>query len=66
MLLRSGQSPFEPRVVTVPYALLTGGESHRPIRWEAARGASPPGTMTESGQPPAIGESSSSDLRMRP
>ena len=53
MLLRAGQSPFEPRLVTVPDGLQTGREPH-PI-WVGSRVESlPPDTWTESGQTPIL------------
>jgi hypothetical protein len=48
VLLRAGQSPFEPRLVTVPDGLQTGREPHP--NWVGSRMKSlPPDTCTESG-----------------
>jgi hypothetical protein len=62
VLLRAGQSLLEPRLVTVPGGLQTEGEPHRFSWWAAHWRASPPSTWTESGQTPAVRESSSSPL----
>ena len=53
VLLRAGQSPFEPRLVTVPDGLQTGREPHSNgvgSRLESL----PPDTWTESGQTPIL------------
>ena len=53
MLLRAGQSPFEPRLVTVPDGLRPE-ESHT-HKWMGSREESPPpDTWTESGQTPIL------------
>jgi hypothetical protein len=53
VLLRAGQSPFEPRLVTVPDGLQTGREPHP--NWVGSRLKSlPPDTWTESGQTPIL------------
>ena len=48
--------PFEPRLVTVPDGLQTGGEPH-PNRVGSREKSLPPGTWTESGQTPALAAS---------
>jgi len=54
VLLRAGQTPFEPRLVTVPGELQTGREPH-PITLVGSRLKSlPPNTWTESGQTPIL------------
>jgi len=54
VLLRAGQSPFEPRLVTVPDGLQTGREPHL-RQGVGSRVESPPSdTWTESGQTPIL------------
>jgi len=54
VLLPAGQSPFEPRLVTVPDGLETRRESHtaRPVGSRVK--SLPPDTWTESGQTPTL------------
>ena len=53
MLLRAGQSPFEPRLVTVPDGLQTGREPHQHSVGSRVE-SPPPDTWTESGQTPIL------------
>ena len=53
MLLRAGQSPLEPRLVTVPDGLQTEREPH-PTRVGSRKESLPPDTWTESGQTPIL------------
>ena len=62
MLLRAGQSPFEPRLVTVPDGLQTGREPHPEGRVGSRMESPPPDTWTESGLTPVLTESSSSRI----
>ena len=63
MLLRAGQSPLEPRLVTVPDGPQTEREPHPDLQVGSRMESHPPDTWTESGQTPALPESSSSRLR---
>ena len=60
MLLRAGQSPFEPRLVTVPDGLQTERESHLKQQVGSRMESPPSGTWTESCQTPILWQSSSS------
>jgi len=53
VLLRAGQSPLEPHLVTVTDEQQTMGEPHLQ-GWAAADESYPPGTWTESGQTPVL------------
>ena len=54
MLLRAGQSPFEPRLVTVPDGLQTEREPHLITAVGSREKSLPPDTWTESGQTPIL------------
>jgi hypothetical protein len=53
VLLRAGQTPLEPRLVTVPGEAQSRREPH-PTGWAAAKESVPPNTWTESGQTPIL------------
>jgi len=54
VLLRAGQSPFEPRLATVPDGLQTGREPHPKGKVGSRVESLPPDTWTESGQTPIL------------
>ena len=63
MLLRAGQSPFEPRLVTVPDGLQTGREPHLKQQVGSRLKSLPPDTWIESGQTSILQKASSSPER---
>ncbi len=54
VLLQAGQSPLEPRLVTVPGGLQTESEPHPPKQVGSPKESVPPNTWIESGQTPIL------------